>query len=230
MYTMSSPWDSIRPIFDDLVSVMRPSAFVDRLFSQRVITREEYSRLRALPTSFDQSRFLLNDVLPSKSQEHYYAFIDCLKRTEGQAHIAEMLAKSSSGSARRTTASTERRADEKPLDDKMKSRLTKEIDTKDIRCLYTKVCHKWKTLGRMLRPDVAFEDFELDQIEKDKPDDQERAYELLKRWREKVVDKATVCSVCCSLVEAGLPDVARKVFGADVADSCSRYSLCENGE
>ena len=193
--------------------------FVDRLFSQRLITQEEYSRLRNLPTSFDQSRFLLNDVLPSKSQEHYYAFIECLKRTEGQAHIAEMLAKSSSGSARRKTASTERRADEKPLDDHMSrtDRLEGVVTRVERIEVAKRIQRHWRHIGEALGPDPKFARHDLDGFEEMK-NNRDRAQVMLDVWSERNYVKATRRMLILALREEEYGQLIRDVFMCDPDD------------
>eukprot|EP00118_Oscarella_pearsei_P026788 m.310451 g.310451 ORF g.310451 m.310451 type:complete len:221 (+) comp51694_c0_seq1:98-760(+) len=217
MASAGNPWKAyVRPNFDKIVSILRPCTFTDRLFSIGVISHEEYGRIRVLPTSYDRSRYLLLEVLMSTGQTGYDKFLDCLRRTEGQSYVADIL--TSYIPRDRDQGSLDRPAGSGHLAEvsaEVKKDVMREVTRKDIIRLYEKVWHKWKALARFLE----LEDYEIDQIESKQPKDSERAYEMLKRWKECKDKEASVQVLCCALVEIELQDVANKVFGKETVDA-----------
>ena len=85
-------WESIvRDQFDDLVQVLDPYSFLDRLFRKKLVTKEEYHRLRSMPSREEKSRALLSDILPRKGETSYDQFVTILRETEGQEHVVKVL-------------------------------------------------------------------------------------------------------------------------------------------
>ena len=85
-------WESIvRDQFDDLVQVLDPDSFLDRLFRKKLVTKEEYSRLRSMSSREEKSRALLSDILPRKGKKSYDQFVTIVRETEGQEDVAEVL-------------------------------------------------------------------------------------------------------------------------------------------
>ena len=85
-------WDSnVRPLFSDLVQVLDPDSFLNRLYSARLVTKGEYNHLLSMSSREDKSRELLNDILPRKGPNSYDRFVAILRETEGQEHVAKAL-------------------------------------------------------------------------------------------------------------------------------------------
>ena len=84
-------WESIvRPLFSDLVPVLDPDSFLDRLYSDELVTKEEYHRLRSMPWR-EKSRALLSDILPRKGETSYDQFVTIVRETEKQNHVVKFL-------------------------------------------------------------------------------------------------------------------------------------------
>ena len=89
---MDARWETeVKPIFPDLVQVLDPLALRDRLYSNDLITREEFRHLTHLLTKEEMSRTLLVDILPRKGRTAYDRFVSALRATKGQEHVAEEL-------------------------------------------------------------------------------------------------------------------------------------------
>ena len=85
-------WESIvRPQFDDLVRVLNPISFLDRLYREKLVDNEEYQLLLTISPSQGQSRKLLSEILPRKGPTSYNRFMKILRETEGQEHVVKAL-------------------------------------------------------------------------------------------------------------------------------------------
>ena len=85
-------WESIvRPLFSDLVRVLDPDSFLDRLYSDELVTKEEYHSLRLMSSREEKSRLLLSDILPRKGETSYDQFVTIVRKTEGQKHVVKVL-------------------------------------------------------------------------------------------------------------------------------------------
>ena len=87
---MDQRWENVvKPVFSDIVQVLDPLALRDRLYSNDLVTREEFQRLSHLHTKEEMTRMLLVDILPRKGKTAYDRFLDALQKTKGQEHVVE---------------------------------------------------------------------------------------------------------------------------------------------
>ena len=87
------PWDTfVRPHHDRLVESMRLSMHLDRLYTKRLVDREEYNQLDADGTN-RAVRILLMDIFPKKLPKwHYFnGFIEVLEACEHQRALADLI-------------------------------------------------------------------------------------------------------------------------------------------
>ena len=80
------------PILPDLIEILMPLALISRLLAAALITVQEFERLR-LPSIDDQTRSetLLVSILPRKGPDSFDRFLNVLKETEGQEHVAQKI-------------------------------------------------------------------------------------------------------------------------------------------
>ena len=79
-------------ILPDLKEILIPLALISRLLAADLITVQEFERLR-LPLIDDQTRSetLLVSILPRKGPDSFDRFLNVLKVTEGQEHVAQKI-------------------------------------------------------------------------------------------------------------------------------------------
>ena len=80
------------PILPDLIEILIPLALISRLLASALITVQEFERL-SLPSIDDQKRSetLLVSILPRKGPDSFDRYLNVLKETEGQEHVARKL-------------------------------------------------------------------------------------------------------------------------------------------
>ena len=76
------------PNFDDIVAVMSPMYFLDKLLAKNLINRSDYINLKSR-TSPEQVRYLLVELLPSRPAAAYETFRQVLRETPEQCHVVE---------------------------------------------------------------------------------------------------------------------------------------------
>ncbi|XP_062517682.1 uncharacterized protein LOC134192941 [Corticium candelabrum] len=96
----------------------------------------------------------------------------------------------------------------------------------EIRQVYKKVSHKWKSVARELGPAPLF-DWQIDQIQSRERDDDARCYEMLRVWVEnnKLGGGAKVFELIRVLTEPdiGLVDAAMAAFSPNLVTQCQRH-------
>ena len=82
----------MHPILSALVEILIPLSLIDRLLEVELITIPEYERL-SLDSIDDEkrSRQLLVSILPRKGPESFDKFLNVLKETKGQKHVAKKI-------------------------------------------------------------------------------------------------------------------------------------------
>ena len=82
----------MHPILSALVQILIPLSLIDRLLEVELITIPEYERL-SLDSIDDEkrSRTLLVSILPRKGPDSFDRFLNVLKETKGQEHVARKL-------------------------------------------------------------------------------------------------------------------------------------------
>ena len=98
---MDERWNTLRPIFSDLLKIVRPSTFIDRLLDVSLITLEELKRIKTYDNT-EGARMLLLSILPRKGLDSYDQFLSVLKETEGQEHIAQQIIENAKRRQKRT--------------------------------------------------------------------------------------------------------------------------------
>lgn len=87
---MDCRWDAVvRPQLAELVRLMCPSHFLPSLHAKRLIRFDEYESLCQLDEGEQTSRLLIS-ILPRKGLGSYDTFVDILRHTEGQEHLAQL--------------------------------------------------------------------------------------------------------------------------------------------
>ena len=83
------------PILPDLIEILMPLALISRLLASALITVQEFERL-SLDSIDDEkrSRTLLVSILPRKGPDSFDRFLNVLKKTEGQEHVAQKIMRS----------------------------------------------------------------------------------------------------------------------------------------
>ena len=79
-------------ILPDLIEILMPLALLTRLLASSLITLQEFERL-SLDSIDDEkrSRTLLVSILPRKGPDSFDRFLNVLKETEGQEHVAQKI-------------------------------------------------------------------------------------------------------------------------------------------
>lgn len=87
---MADPrWGSVvRKNLPDLVDILNVSALRIRLHSVELLTKTEMLEIMKM-TAMNAAEYLLVHVLPKKGPGAYDKFVDVVRKTEGQAHIAD---------------------------------------------------------------------------------------------------------------------------------------------
>ena len=78
----------MRNCLPDLVELLRPSVLSCRLYSTKLLTKDETQKIDKM-TDAAASKLLLIHILPKKGPHAYDTFVDVVRKTEGQSHIAE---------------------------------------------------------------------------------------------------------------------------------------------
>jgi hypothetical protein len=82
-----SDWERfVVPNLPKLVDCLRASLVLDHLRAKRLVAKEEYSSVRALPTEEERARKLF-EILPTKGEDSYKQFCSVLRGIPGQSHI-----------------------------------------------------------------------------------------------------------------------------------------------
>ena len=91
-------WEqNLRPHFREIVDVLKIDSLLDRLYSESLITVEEYRSLSQKPEKEkERNRALLMDILPSKGFGSFEKFCNILRQDETAAmqRIADIISKS----------------------------------------------------------------------------------------------------------------------------------------
>ena len=90
---MDERWKNrVFPILPALLEILLPLSLIDGLIAVALITLEEYEEL-SLPIYNDvkRSRMLLLSILPKKGPDSFDRFVNVLKKTEGQEHVAQRI-------------------------------------------------------------------------------------------------------------------------------------------
>ena len=79
-------------ILHDLIEILMPLTFLSRLLAEELITAQEYERL-SLDSIDDQKRSgtLLVSILPKRGPTSFDRFLNVLRKTKGQEHVAQMI-------------------------------------------------------------------------------------------------------------------------------------------
>lgn len=84
-----SEWERfVIPNLPKLVDCLRVSLVLDHLRAKRLVVKEEYSAMRALPTEEERTRRLF-EILPTKGKDSYQRFCTILEGIPGQSHIVD---------------------------------------------------------------------------------------------------------------------------------------------
>lgn len=89
---MENPWPNPdHPLFDEVVSKMKPSILLDTMYGVGLITKDEWISLWVLPKDKQRSESLLRDLLPG-TLETFRSFCSVLRGNGsedrlGQAHV-----------------------------------------------------------------------------------------------------------------------------------------------
>ena len=82
-----SDWERfVVPNLPKLVDCLRASLVLDHLRAKRLVAKEEYGAVRALPTEEERARRLF-EILPTKGEDSYKQFCTILRGIPGQSHI-----------------------------------------------------------------------------------------------------------------------------------------------
>ena len=75
-----------------LIEILMPLTFLSRLLAEELITAQEYERL-SLDSIDDQKRSgtLLVSILPKRGPTSFDSFLNVLRKTKGQEHVAQMI-------------------------------------------------------------------------------------------------------------------------------------------
>ena len=90
---MDERWKKrVFPILPALLEILMPLSLIDGLLAVSLIALEEYEEL-SLPIYNDvkRSRMLLLSILPKKGPGSFDRFMNVLKATEGQEHVAQRI-------------------------------------------------------------------------------------------------------------------------------------------
>ena len=80
------------PILHDLVEILFPLEFIDRLLAVDLITVADHRRLSRDSISDKKiSRTLLVSILPRKGPDSFDRFLNVLRETEGQEYVAQKI-------------------------------------------------------------------------------------------------------------------------------------------
>ena len=91
---MSDDWQRcLIPHLSYVIENLQPTSLLDKLKEKRLVSDEEYAKLhkvRKQDSNQECNRQLL-DILPKKGQSAFRKFVDFLRNTPGQEHIADKL-------------------------------------------------------------------------------------------------------------------------------------------
>lgn len=86
----------VKPRYKDLLAALRPSAILDDLLTEGVISLEDYNVCHTEKTESDRSRRLLTQILPYGGEGRLDTFCEVLARSEQQNHLVELIGKRTS--------------------------------------------------------------------------------------------------------------------------------------
>ena len=80
------------PILPALLEILLPLSLIDGLLAVALITVQEFEKLsRQICDDVERSRLLLVSILPKKGLDSFDRFLNVLKETEGQEHVAQTI-------------------------------------------------------------------------------------------------------------------------------------------
>ena len=92
-------------ILTDLVEILIPLDFIDRLLAVDLITVAEHKMLSLdLTDDEERSRKLLVSILPSKGSDSFDRFLNVLRETKGQEHVVQKIMETEVKQERQCTA------------------------------------------------------------------------------------------------------------------------------
>jgi tetratricopeptide (TPR) repeat protein len=95
-----------------------------------------------------------------------------------------------------------------PNDPPEESDADRQLKSADIRTFYLSVCHKWKSIARMLPSHegttMGLKDFEIVKIEAEEESNEDRCYEALSLWTRNCPESATMVAIVRILLNPNL--------------------------
>ena len=90
---MDERWKKrVFPILPALLEILIPLSLIDGLLAVALITVQEFEKLsRQICDDVERSRLLLVSILPKKGPDSFDRFMNVLKETEGQEHVAQRI-------------------------------------------------------------------------------------------------------------------------------------------